>query len=88
VAVRFRRSIRGYTYPTLWIMGFVNLGGAGYKLSLWRSRDLGASDWTYIVDWPAGHADSPVAVSGDTNNYTKVYIGYSGWSFVYGLGTV
>jgi hypothetical protein len=76
----------GYTYPSLWLMGFVNKGGAGYKWGLWRSRDLGASDWTWITDWPGGHIDMPTCMSGNMNNYRRVYIGYVGTSFMYGEG--
>ena len=80
----FGQVCPGYTYPTLWLWGFVNKNGTGYKWGLWRSRDLGASDWKWIVAWPGGHIDTPVCMSGDMNDYTKVYIGYVGTSFMYG----
>jgi hypothetical protein len=78
----------GYTYPTLWLLGFVNKGGAGYRWGLWRSRDLGVSDWTWITNWPWGNVDAPRCMSGDMNDHMKVYIGYMGTSFVYGSGLV
>jgi hypothetical protein len=84
----FGQVYPGYTYPTLWLIGFVNKRGAGYKWGLWRSRDLGVSDWTWITDWPGGHIDMPRCMSGDMNDYKKVYIGYSGSSFMYGTGIV
>jgi hypothetical protein len=81
----FGQVYPGWTFPTMWFLGFGNVG-AGYKWGLWRSRDLLATDLVYITEWPAGHADSPKCLSGDMNDYTKVYIGYQGTSFVYGTG--
>ena len=78
----FGQVYPGYTYPTLWVWGFVNKGGAGYTWGVWRSRDLGASDWTYITDW-ANHLDFPTSLTGDMNDYTKFYMGFAGSSFVY-----
>jgi len=82
--IGFGQAYPGYTYPTLWIYGFVNKGGAGYKWGLWRSRDLGVSDWTRICYWDGGHCVPPVDVFGDMNDYTKVYISYTGNGFRYG----
>jgi hypothetical protein len=82
----FGATYPGYNYPTLWFLGFVNNRGSGYKWGLWRSRDLGENDWTWITDWPGGNVDTPRCISGDMNDHTKVYIGYVGTSFMYGSG--
>jgi hypothetical protein len=82
----FGKAYPGYTFPTLWLLGFVNAGGAGYKYGLWRSRDLGVSDWTYISDGFFGHVDQPSCMSGDMNDTSKVYVGYGGSSFRYMSG--
>jgi hypothetical protein len=76
----------GWTYPTLWLFGFVNKGGAGLKWGLWRSRDLGASDWTWYADWPNGNLDPPRCMTGDMNDATKIYWGGQSSSFMYGSG--
>jgi len=83
-AFGFGQAYPGYTYPTLWIYGFVNNGGAGYKWGLWRSRDLGVSDWTRICVWDGGLAIFPSCLDGDMNDHTKVYISYGGNGFRYG----
>jgi len=75
----------GYTYPTLWLFGFVNTGG-GAKFGLWRSRDLGVSDWTYYGYFPGGQIDTPRTMSGDLNDASKVYWGLDCCSFMYGSG--
>jgi hypothetical protein len=76
----------GFTAPTLWIVGWVNKGGAGYKFGVWKSRDLGASDWTWYGDFLAGTADVPTAIIGDMNDSTKCFVGYGGVSTIYGTG--
>ena len=78
----------GFTAPTLWLMGWVNKGGTGYKFGVWKSRDLGVSDWTWYVTYPAGYGDTPSFIVGDGNDPTKCYIGYGGTSAVYGQGLI
>ena len=78
----------GFTTPTLWLMGWVNKGGTGYKFGVWKSRDLGVSDWTWYIDYPAGYGDAPSFIGGDGNDPTKCYIGYGGTSAVYGQGLI
>jgi hypothetical protein len=76
----------GFTAPTLWLMGWVNKGATGYKFGVWKSRDLGVSDWTWYTDYPAGIGDAPTFIGGDANDPTKCYVGYTGTSAVYGQG--
>lgn len=75
----------GFSNPTLWLIGWVNKGGAGYKYGVWKSRDLGVSDWTWYTDFPAGNPDLPICISGDMNNSTKCYIGFTGTTAMYGI---
>lgn len=78
----------GFTSPTLWLIGWVNKGGAGYQFGVWKSRDLGVSDWTMYTDFPIGNPDVPCCISGDANDATKCYIGYQGTSAVYGRNLI
>ncbi len=65
-------------YPTIYIVGFVN-----NQYGVWRSTD-NAQTWTQVGLWPLNSLDQIVAVSGDMNQYGRVYIGFSGSGYAYG----
>lgn len=74
----------GYSSPTLWIVGWVMQGSNPYKWGIWRSRDLGVSDWQWMSDFPNGLYDQPRCITGDAINPNTVFIGYQGSSYMYG----
>lgn len=73
------------TYPTLWIVGWVKVGAAPYLYGIWRSRDLGVSDWVRVADFPSGLYDQPRCISGDAGKYSTCYVGFQGSSYMYGI---
>ena len=50
----------------------------------WRSDDEGAS-WSQIGDFPLGRLDEVKAIEGDKDVGGRVYIGFSGSGYVYGI---
>jgi hypothetical protein len=51
---------------------------------IWRSDD-DARSWVRIADYPLGSLDGVKAVEGDKDVFGKVYIGFSGSGYAYGV---
>ena len=82
-AIGFGAVAAGYAYPTVWIVGWVNQGGAGYKYGIWVSKD-DCVTWKWLVDFPFDSFDEIVCISGDSDDSAKCYIGFNGSGFGYG----
>ncbi|HVH18029.1 MAG TPA: hypothetical protein VNF72_07000 [Myxococcota bacterium] len=66
-------------YPQIYIAGWVK-----GKYGIWRSDDEAAS-WTQIGDFPLGSFDQVKAIDGDKNTPGKVYVGFQGSGYAYGV---
>jgi hypothetical protein len=76
----FGKAATGKTYPTVFIYGWVN-----NVLGIWRSDDHCVT-WTQISDgFPTGSFDQVKVIEGDINTYGKVYVGFAGSGYVYGI---
>jgi photosystem II stability/assembly factor-like uncharacterized protein len=73
-------------YPSIYIAGWVN-----NVYGIWQSDNEGQS-WTQIGKWPTGSLANIAAISGDMNQYGRVYVALAGDGFVYGdisgVGTI
>jgi hypothetical protein len=78
-AFGFGKVSAGAAYPTIYIAGWVQ-GVYG----IWRSDD-DARSWVRIADYPLGSLDGVKAVEGDKDVFGKVYIGFSGSGYAYGV---
>ena len=75
----FGKAGPGRTYPSIYIVGWVS-----QEYGIWRSDDEGTS-WVKLGDYPLGWLDSLTVVEGDMNTFGKVYVGFAGASFTYGV---
>ena len=75
----FGKAAPGQSYPAIYVVGF--LSGA---YGIYRSID-NATSWTKIGDYPLGSFDLIRTIEGDANSYGKVYIGFQGSGFAYGI---
>ena len=76
----FGKAAPGMTYPTIFIYGWVD-----NILGIWRSDDHCVT-WTNISDgFPLGSFDQVKVIEGDNNTYGKVYVGFAGSGYVYGM---
>ena len=66
-------------YPAIFIAGWVNR-----TYGIWQSDDNGQS-WTKIGVFPLGSLDKVTTIDGDKNRRGKVYIGFSGSGYAYGV---
>jgi len=66
-------------YPTIFIVGWVKR-----EYGIWRSDD-NARSWIKIGDFPLGSLDQVTTIDGDKNIYGKVYVGFNGSGYAYGL---
>lgn len=81
----FGQPAPGFSYPTIWIVGWVKPGGVGaFKYGVWVSKDA-ASTWTWLTDYPAGSFGNPVRIVGDPGDWTKCYVGINSSTIVYGF---
>jgi hypothetical protein len=68
-------------YPAVYVLGYVsNVYG------VWRSDDADQATptWTSMGDgYPMGIYDNPSFITGDLNNYGRVYMGFTGTGYVY-----
>ncbi len=78
-AVGFGAKQSGQAYPTIFMYGETESEGWGAYLS----TDQGAN-WQKIVSYPLGIFDGVRTITGDYDEFGKVYIGFAGNSFVYG----
>lgn len=65
-------------YPAIFIAGWV-----GSQYGIWRSDNQGTS-WTQIGEWPLGSIDAIKTISGDMNQFGRIYVGFAGSGYIYG----
>src|SRR5262249_173495 len=78
-AIGFGQAPAGSSYPTIFIAGWVN-----NVWGIWRSDD-NTKTWIQIGNFPLGSLDQVRTIDGDKNVYGKVYVGFSGSGFAYGV---
>ncbi len=78
-AIGFGKEAPGKTYPSIYIFGRI-----ASAWGIFRSTDEG-STWDRCSDYPLGIFDRVAAISGDPDVFGKVYLGWSGNSFAYGV---
>jgi hypothetical protein len=66
-------------YPAIYVAGWVH-GDYG----IWLSQDDAAS-WVKLGDYPLGILDRVTAVEGDSNVAERVYVGFGGAGYAYGV---
>jgi hypothetical protein len=76
-AFGFGATVRAY--PTIFIVGWVNR-----VYGIWQSDDNGQS-WVKIGVFPLDSLDNVTTIEGDKNMAGKVYIGFGGSGYAYGL---
>jgi hypothetical protein len=78
--IGFGAPYPGQSYPTVYIAGWVG-GTAEANYGIWRSVD-NCANWTKLTSFPYGNFDVVKCLSGDSNDYSKVYVGFqgSGWA--------
>ena len=67
----------GQSYPSIYIVGWVN-----NVYGIWES-DNNAQSWTQIGTYPIGSLDQITTISGDSNKYGQVYLGFRGSGYAY-----
>jgi hypothetical protein len=77
-AFGFGQAMNGSSYPAVYAYAKIN-----NEWALWRSTDQGAN-WDKIAKYPGNIQDTIYHVTGDMSAAGKVYVGFSGNSFVYG----
>jgi hypothetical protein len=87
-AVGLGAAATGQGYPTIWVVGFVNVGSS-YKYGIGVCKNFnpaspGNAKWTWLTDWPFGNADLIVSICGDGNDPTKCYFTFQGSGAGYG----
>lgn len=78
----------GSDYPSVCIAGWIG-GTAEANYGIWQSTSNFAAwqantqTWTKLTDYPAGNFDFVKCISGDSNDWRKVYVGFlgSGWAY-------
>jgi hypothetical protein len=65
-------------YPAIYVAGWVD-----NQYGIWRSTDQG-TNWTQVGKWPVDSLDAIKTVSGDMNQYGRVYVGFAGSGYAYG----
>ncbi len=86
--VGFGAPLPGNDYPTVYVAGWVG-GTSEANYGIYRSTSSFASwsantqTWTKLTDYPYGNPDYVKCISGDSNTYGKVYVGFigSGWAY-------
>jgi photosystem II stability/assembly factor-like uncharacterized protein len=79
LAFGFGKQPPGGSYPAIFIAGWVN-----NVFGIWRSDNEGQA-WTQVSDFPLGSLDHIPVVEGDKNTYGKVYVGFQGSGYAYGV---
>lgn len=79
--VGFGAAFPGQSYPAVYVAGWVG-GTTEADYGIWRSIDNCAT-WTKLTSYPNGNFDFVKCISGDSNTYGTVYVGFigSGWSY-------
>ena len=91
-AIGFGKALTTNHYPTIFVVG--NVGSA---FGIWRSTDKGAS-WDKVMPLQTGCTTVPcvrplhsrdviTSIDGDKNVFGKIYVGFSGSGFAYGVPT-
>jgi hypothetical protein len=65
-------------YPAIFIAGWVNK-----QYGIWRSDNQG-TNWTQVGKWPLNSLDAVKTISGDMNQYGRIYVGFGGSGYAYG----
>ncbi len=76
--IGFGKAKMGSNYPSIFIAGFVNS-----KYGIWESDD-NAATWFQIGMWPLNSMDGIKSISGDMNQYGRVYVAFGGSGWAYG----
>ncbi len=77
--IAFGMAAPGAGYPAIYLSGRVD-GDYG----IWRSTDE-AMNWTKLVDFPLGTLDQVTVMEADKDVFGRIYIGYKGSGWRYGL---
>jgi len=78
-ACGFGKTAPGAAYPTIFVVGWVD-GVYG----VWRSDDE-ARTWVPLGAFPLGSLDQIKTIDGDKDTYGKVYVGFAGSGYAYGV---
>jgi photosystem II stability/assembly factor-like uncharacterized protein len=76
--IGFGAPARGQSYPAVYIVGWINS-----VYGIWESDDAGQR-WKQIGLWPLGSLDYIKTISGDMNQYGRVYVGFQGSGYAFG----
>jgi hypothetical protein len=81
IDVGFGATRAGQSYPSVYIAGYVG-GISEANYGIWRSDDNCAT-WISLTVFPVDNIDPVKCISGDSNNWGRVYVGHngSGWSY-------
>lgn len=82
IDVGFGAPAPGQAYPAIYIAGWVG-GSSEFCYGIWRSID-NCGSWTRLTDYPGGNFDCVKCISGDSNTYGNVYVGFLGSGWAYG----
>lgn len=77
--IGFGRAAADSDYPTIFVAGRVN-GAFG----IWRSVDQ-ATTWQRVAGFPLRRLDQVTVVAGDPDRFGRVYLGFKGSGWVYGM---
>jgi hypothetical protein len=87
VAVSCGATKPGATYPTCYVVGWVDVhDGKRATYGIFRSidADQGRPGWVKVEDYPNGNMDQAYVIAADLNIWNQWYIGFGGSSFAYG----
>ena len=79
--ITFGKAADGASYPAIYLSGQVD-----GKYGIWRSID-NAGNWQRIAEFPLGTLDQVTVMGADPNVFGRVYIGYQGSGWIYGVPT-
>lgn len=77
--VAFGKAAPGASAPTIFLSGQIR-----GRYGIWRSVDDGAT-WQRIGTFPVGRLDKVTVMGADPDQFGRVYIGYMGSGFLYGV---
>jgi photosystem II stability/assembly factor-like uncharacterized protein len=81
----FGATASGASYPTLWIVGFVNnTYGIYYTTSANLLSATVSGTWFKAGDYAQGFLDKIETIEGDKTNAARCFVGYVGSGFAYG----
>lgn len=77
--IAFGKAAAGASYPAIYLSGQVD-----GKYGIWRSVNDGGN-WSRIADFPLGTLDQVTVMGADPDVFGRVYIGYKGSGWIYGV---